>query len=89
MVPVGGILLASRFESLGLRYGIDYAAVWDSTMVRFCFPGGKQVLDTVTARKSADQSMMAFLFIVLKDRPSFRQPPKQRAGPLPLLFPNR
>jgi Type I phosphodiesterase / nucleotide pyrophosphatase len=28
------------FEQLDLRYGHDYAAVWDSTMVRFWFPGG-------------------------------------------------
>jgi hypothetical protein len=27
-----------EFEELGLRYGHDYAAVWDSTMVRFWFP---------------------------------------------------
>jgi hypothetical protein len=26
-----------RFESLGLRYGSDYVAVWDSTMARFWF----------------------------------------------------
>jgi hypothetical protein len=35
------------FESLGLRYGRDYAAVWDSTMVRFWFPGGATVRRTV------------------------------------------
>ena len=29
-----------EFEQLGLRYGRDYAAAWDSTMVRFWFPGG-------------------------------------------------
>ncbi len=27
------------FDQLGLRFGVDYAAVWDSTMVRFWFPG--------------------------------------------------
>lgn len=27
-------------ESLGLRFGRDYAAAWDSTMARFWFPGG-------------------------------------------------
>jgi len=32
-----------EFEALGLRYGRDYAAVWDSTMVRFWFPGGAAV----------------------------------------------
>jgi hypothetical protein len=37
-----------EFESLGLKYGIDYAAVWDSTMVRFLFPGGEKVKTTVT-----------------------------------------
>lgn len=31
------------FESLGLRYGRDYAAAWDSTMVRFWFPGGDAI----------------------------------------------
>jgi hypothetical protein len=31
------------FEQLGLRYGVDYAAVWDSTMARFWFPGGADV----------------------------------------------
>jgi hypothetical protein len=31
------------FEELGLRYGHDYAAVWDSTMVRFWFPGGDAI----------------------------------------------
>ena len=31
------------FESLGLRYGRDYAAAWDSTMARFWFPGGDKV----------------------------------------------
>ena len=37
------------FESLGLRYGEDYAAVWDSTMVRFWFPGGAEVEAKVSA----------------------------------------
>jgi hypothetical protein len=32
-----------EFESLGLKYGRDYAAAWDSTMVRFWFPGGAAV----------------------------------------------
>jgi hypothetical protein len=31
------------FESLGLRYGTDYVAVWDSTMARFWFPGGEAI----------------------------------------------
>ena len=31
------------FESLGLQYGRDYAAAWDSTMVRFWFPGTPDV----------------------------------------------
>lgn len=38
-----------EFESLGLRYGTDYAAVWDSTMVRFWFPGGPSVLTRVAS----------------------------------------
>lgn len=38
-----------EFESLGLRYGHDYAAVWDSTMVRFWFPGGERVRARVAA----------------------------------------
>lgn len=38
-----------EFEQLGLRYGHDYAAVWDSTMVRFWFPGGAPVRERVTA----------------------------------------
>ncbi|MEZ5413310.1 MAG: alkaline phosphatase family protein [Opitutaceae bacterium] len=37
------------FKSLKLRYGYDYAAVWDSTMVRFWFPGGAAVREQVTA----------------------------------------
>jgi len=37
-----------EFESLGLRYGRDYAAVWDSTMARFWFPGGEKIRATVT-----------------------------------------
>jgi len=37
------------FEQLGLVYGRDYAAVWDSTMVRFWFPGGNAVREQVTA----------------------------------------
>jgi len=36
-----------EFESLGLRYGRDYAAVWDSTMVRFWFPGSDSVREQV------------------------------------------
>jgi len=33
-----------RFETLGLRYGEDYGAVWDSTMARFWFlrPGTRE-----------------------------------------------
>jgi len=37
------------FEALGLRYGRDYAAVWDSTMARFWFPGGDSVRREATA----------------------------------------
>ena len=32
-----------EFEALGLRYGKDYAAAWDSTMTRFWFPGDPSV----------------------------------------------
>ena len=32
-----------EFEQLGLRYGKDYAAAWDSTMARFWFPGGASI----------------------------------------------
>jgi hypothetical protein len=38
-----------EFETLGLRYGRDYAAVWDSTLVRFWFPGGNAVRQEVEA----------------------------------------
>ncbi len=38
-----------EFEALGLQYGRDYAAVWDSTMVRFWFPGGATVRREVEA----------------------------------------
>lgn len=31
--------MCPEFDRLGLRFGRDYAAVWDSTMVRFWFPG--------------------------------------------------
>lgn len=37
-----------EFESLGLKYGRDYVAVWDSTMARFWFPGGYSVRERVT-----------------------------------------
>ncbi|MCC5023922.1 MAG: alkaline phosphatase family protein [Candidatus Synoicihabitans palmerolidicus] len=37
------------FESLGLRYGHDDAAVWDSTMVRFWFPGSSIIRPRVEA----------------------------------------
>lgn len=37
------------FEQLGLRYGRDYVAVWDSTAVRFWFPGGSRVRTQVEA----------------------------------------
>jgi len=37
------------FEKLGLRFGTDYAAAWDSTMVRFWFPGGDRIRDRVVA----------------------------------------
>jgi predicted AlkP superfamily pyrophosphatase or phosphodiesterase len=40
--------LLPEFERLGLRYGHDYAAVWDSTMVRFWFPGGAAVREQIT-----------------------------------------
>lgn len=36
-----------EFEALGLQYGRDYAAAWDSTMVRFWFPGGDTVRNRV------------------------------------------
>ena len=35
-------------ESLGLRFGRDYVAAWDSTMVRFWFPESSSVRTTVT-----------------------------------------
>jgi len=37
------------FEALGLRFGIDYVAVWDSTMARFWFPGSAAVRDKISA----------------------------------------
>jgi len=37
------------FEQLGLSYGHDYAAAWDSTMVRFWFPGAPEVRPKVEA----------------------------------------
>ncbi len=37
------------FDALGLRYGKDYAAAWDSTMVRFWFPGGQSVRSRIEA----------------------------------------
>ena len=36
------------FDALGLRYGRDYVAVWDSTMARFWFLAGATVRDRVT-----------------------------------------
>jgi predicted AlkP superfamily pyrophosphatase or phosphodiesterase len=39
--------LLRDFDRLGLEYGRDYAAVWDSTMVRFWFPGGPGVRSRV------------------------------------------
>ena len=36
------------FEALGLRYGRDYVAVWDSTMARFWFPGGSSIRERIT-----------------------------------------
>jgi hypothetical protein len=35
------------FERAGYRYGRDYAAVWDSTMARFWFPGGDAVREEI------------------------------------------
>jgi len=35
------------FEALGLRYGGDYVAVWDSTMARFWFTGAGTVRERV------------------------------------------
>jgi hypothetical protein len=32
-----------EFEAAGFVYGRDYAAVWDSTMARFWFPGGPAI----------------------------------------------
>ncbi|MBC7242326.1 MAG: hypothetical protein H5T60_07760, partial [Anaerolineae bacterium] len=37
--PVRGTVdLRRRFEALGLRFGVDYVAVYDSTMARFWYP---------------------------------------------------
>lgn len=38
-----------EFEQLGLRFGRDYGAVWDSTMVRCWFPGEASVRPRVAA----------------------------------------
>jgi hypothetical protein len=38
-----------EFERLGLKFGRDYGAVWDSTMVRFWFPGDPGVRPRVEA----------------------------------------
>ncbi len=38
-----------EFESLGLEYGRDYGAAWDSTMVRFWFPGGPEIRARIEA----------------------------------------
>lgn len=38
-----------EFEQLGLVFGRDYGAVWDSTMVRFWFPGHPAVREQVAA----------------------------------------
>ena len=38
-----------EFERAGFVYGRDYAAVWDSTMARFWFPGGRDVRARITA----------------------------------------
>ena len=38
-----------EFEALGLRYGRDYVAVWDSTMARFWFLDNEAVRERVTA----------------------------------------
>jgi len=38
-----------EFEKLGLCYGKDYAAAWDSTMARFWFPGGAAIRMQVEA----------------------------------------
>ena len=38
-----------EFEALGLAYGRDYVAAWDSTMARFWFPGGTEIRDSVSA----------------------------------------
>ena len=35
------------FENAGFTYGRDYAAVWDSTMARFWFPGGDAVRSAI------------------------------------------
>ena len=37
------------FEDAGFVYGRDYAAVWDSTMVRFWFPGGAVIRDKIVS----------------------------------------
>ncbi len=39
--------LLKRFNKLGLSYGKDYIAAWDSTMLRLWFPGGTTVRNKV------------------------------------------
>src|SRR5579862_76520 len=36
-----------EFESAGFKFDRDYAAVWDSTMARFWFPGGDAVREDI------------------------------------------
>jgi hypothetical protein len=39
--------LMLEFEKLGYAYGTDYVAAWDSTMVRFWFPGDESVKEKI------------------------------------------
>jgi hypothetical protein len=41
--------MMSEFAGAGFVYGRDYAAVWDSTMVRFWFPGGAAIRASIVA----------------------------------------
>lgn len=41
--------MRTDFENAGFVYGRDYAAVWDSTMARFWFPGGEAARARIVA----------------------------------------
>ena len=45
--------MMTDFENAGFVYGRDYAAVWDSTMVRFWFPGDASARERIEAWLSA------------------------------------